>query len=486
MTGKLLWTLYLKAQPGDPNRATWLNGSADSNASPSIWGMLTVDEQRGIVFVPVEKVGGNGNNDYWGGGSHGNNLYSDSVVALDAMTGKMKWFQQLVHHDIWDYDIAAAPVLVDVRRNGQVIPAVAQQTKMGLLFIFNRETGEPIFGIEERPVPQTTAPGEWTSPTQPFPVKPAPLVRNSLKRSELSKVTPEHQAFCEGLWDKYKLPDAVPYDPWRVGQDIVVLPGAQGGGNWHGAAFNKSLGFIITNVMTAPQWGHLGQGGGRGGPQAPAEPAAMGDGPPAAPAAAPQAGRGADPNAPPSMSKQTPEQTTLLAGRQAMELHRSTVGRTDRGQRQHGRHRVARAARRIRRADRQGDTAHWDAKFWWRHHDGGQPRIHRRDDRRLVPRLRRSQRQGAVEGQAPGAVAGHADDVSGTGWQAVCGYRRQRRRLLWRADRRRSNRVRAAVSSGLAGVRHASAGRPLVLFFRRNVPAGADDALGIERLLDLA
>ena len=117
----------------------------------------------------------------------------------------MKWYQQLVHHDIWDYDIAAAPVLIDVRRNGQVIPAVAQQTKMALMFIFNRETGEPIFGIEERPVPQTTAPGEWTSPTQPFPVKPPPLARNSLKQSELSKVTPEHQAFCEGLWDKYKL-----------------------------------------------------------------------------------------------------------------------------------------------------------------------------------------------------------------------------------------------------------------------------------------
>src|SRR6185436_4458221 len=104
-----------------------------------------------------------------------------------------------------------------------------------------------------------------TSPTQPFPVKPPPLARNSLKQSELSKVTPEHQAYCQGLWDKYKLSDAVPYDPWRVGQDIVVFPGAQGGGNWHGATFHKSLGLIITNVMTAGQWGHLGAGGRRGG-----------------------------------------------------------------------------------------------------------------------------------------------------------------------------------------------------------------------------
>ena len=303
VSGRPLWTFYLKAQPGDPNRATWLDGSADSEATPEIWGIFTIDEERGTVFVPVEKVG----SDYWGGSNHGNNLYSDSVVALDALTGKMKWYRQLVHHDIWDYDIAAAPVLVDVRRDGRVIPALAQMTKMALMFILNRDTGEPVFGIEERRVPQTTAPGEWTSPTQPFPVKPAPLARNSLKQSELAKVTPELQAYCQGLWDKYKLHDAVPYDPWQVGQDILVFPGAQGGGNWHGAAFNKPLGLIIANVMTAGQWGHLGTGGRRGG-----RGAAPGDAPPAAepPAAAQGPGRaGAQgpPGAPPALSKQTPE-----------------------------------------------------------------------------------------------------------------------------------------------------------------------------------
>ena len=149
-------------------------------------------------------------------------------------------------------------MLIDVRRNGQVIPAVAQQTKMSLLFIFNRETGEPMFGMEERPVPQTTAPGEWTSPTQPFPVKPEPLARNSLKRSELAKVTPEHQAYCEDLWDRNKLSDAVPYAPWRVGQNILVFPGAQGGSNWWGATFNKPLGLIIANVRTPVSGGISG------------------------------------------------------------------------------------------------------------------------------------------------------------------------------------------------------------------------------------
>ena len=298
VTGRPVWTFYLKAQPGDPNRATWLSGSAESDATPGLWGVFTLDEERGIVYVPVEKVG----NDYWGGANHGNNLYSDSLVALDASTGKMRWFRQLVHHDIWDYDIAAPPALIDVRRNGQVIPAVAQQTKMALLFIFHRETGEPIFGMEERPVPQTTAPGEWTSPTQPFPVKPPPLARNSITRAELSKVTPEHQAFCEGLWDKYKLSDSGPYTPWKVGQDIVVFPGAQGGGNWHGVAFNPRLGLIVMPVMTAGQWGHLEPAaagrGGRGG-------RAGGGGD--APADGGRSTAANNPNAPPPMNKRTPE-----------------------------------------------------------------------------------------------------------------------------------------------------------------------------------
>jgi len=260
VTGELLWTLELKAPPGDPNRATWLNGSADSNYAPGLWGIFTIDVERGLLFVPVEKVG----NDYYGGPHHGNNLYSDCILAVDVTTGKIRWFQQLVHHDIWDYDPAAQPTLVDVRRDGRVIPGVAEITKMGLLFVFNRETGEPMYGMEERPVPQTSATGEWTSPTQPFPLKPPPLARNSLRKDELAKVTPELEAYCLGLWDKYKLEDTVPYNPWREGQDIVVFPGAIGGGNWQGVAFNAPLGLIITNVMNAGQWGHLQQGVGFG------------------------------------------------------------------------------------------------------------------------------------------------------------------------------------------------------------------------------
>jgi glucose dehydrogenase len=268
VTGEPRWTLNLKPQPGDPNQATWLDDSWKSQYTPGLWGIFTVDVQRGLLFVPVEKVG----NDYYGGPHHGNNLYSDSLLAVDVNTGKMKWHQQLVHHDIWDYDLAAQPTLVDVRRGGRTIPGVALITKMGMLFVFNRETGEPMYGMEERPVPQTTATGEWTSPTQPFPLKPPPLARNSLKKEELAAVTPELESYCKGLWEKYSLSDTVPYNPWREKQDIVVFPGAIGGGNWQGVMFNRPLGLIITNVMNAGQWGHLeeraafGRRGRRGAP----------------------------------------------------------------------------------------------------------------------------------------------------------------------------------------------------------------------------
>jgi quinoprotein glucose dehydrogenase len=279
-TGQPRWTFYLKAQPDDSNRASWLNNSADTTAAPGLWGTFTVDEQRGTIFVPIKKVNGPNINDYWGGGAPGNDLYSDCLVALDAATGKVKWYQQLVHHDIWDYDLAAAPLLFEVRRNGQVIPAVAQSTKMSLLFTFNRETGEPIFGMEERPVPQTNVPGEWTSPTQPFPVKPPPLARNTFKKADLSTVTPEHKAFCEDLWEKNELTDAVPYAAWKVGGNTLVFPGAEGGSNWWGMTFDRPLGLLIGNVHNAGQWGQLtlaGAGGQRRGQ--PTSPAAPGNAP---------------------------------------------------------------------------------------------------------------------------------------------------------------------------------------------------------------
>ena len=298
-SGKLAWTFNLIPQPGEKGHDTWDGESWKTAGGTNVWGLLSLDAPRGLLFLPVSMPG---NNDYYGGDHHGDNLFGTSIVAVEAASGKLRWYRQLVHHDIWDYDLGAAPALVDVVRNGRTIPAVAEITKMGLMFVLDRTTGEPVWGIEERPVPQTTAPGEKTAPTQPFPVKPPPLARNSMTKAELATITPEHEAYCKALWDKYKLQDSVPYQPWNDKQDIVLFPGAVGGGNWNGVTVNQPLGLMITNVMNAGQWGHLelGAGGrgrrgeGRGGAQ-------------------PAAGRGAvtnnDESAPPAQTwrKVTPE-----------------------------------------------------------------------------------------------------------------------------------------------------------------------------------
>jgi quinoprotein glucose dehydrogenase len=261
-TGKLVWTFNLIAQPGDSGHDTWDGDSWKDPGGTNVWGLLSLDGERGLVFLPNSMPG---SNDYYGGTRHGDNLYGTSVIAVDANTGKLRWYRQLVHHDIWDYDLGAAPTLVDVVKNGRTIPAVAEITKMGLLFVLDRTTGEPVWGAEERPVPQTTAPGEKTAPTQPFPLKPPPLARNAMKKEELATLTPELGAYCRGLWEKYNLADSVPYQPWNDKQDIVLFPGAVGGGNWNGVTFHKPLGLMITNVMNAGQWGHLElSGGGRG------------------------------------------------------------------------------------------------------------------------------------------------------------------------------------------------------------------------------
>src|SRR5262249_1533669 len=296
--GKLVWTFNLIAQPDDPANKTWEGNSWENPGGTNAWGFLSVDAERGLLFVPVSMAGGN---DYYGGQHHGDNLYGDCIVAIDINTGKLKWYQQLVHHDIWDYDLAAAPALINVVRNGRTIPAVAQITKMGLMFIFDRTNGTPIFGMEERPVPQTEAPGEKTSPTQPFPLKPVPLAKNSITKDDLQTgISPEHDAYCQQLWDKYNLSNAGPYTPWDTNRDVVVFPGAIGGGNWNGVTFNPKLGLMFTNVMNAGQWGHLEPAGARGGRGGRGNRGAGGGPPPEESDAAP---RGSGPN----YSKVTPE-----------------------------------------------------------------------------------------------------------------------------------------------------------------------------------
>jgi quinoprotein glucose dehydrogenase len=170
---------------------------------------------------------------------------------VDALTGKMKWYFQAVHHDTWDYDLASPPVLFDVKRDGRTVPAVAQLTKMGLLFILDRVTGKPIYGVEERPVPVDDAlPGDSAWPTQPFPLKPPPLARNSFKREDLATVTPELQKYCEELFDSIPggLHSGGPFTHYST-TPSVIFPSSIGGGNWNPPSFDPALGYLFVNTM---------------------------------------------------------------------------------------------------------------------------------------------------------------------------------------------------------------------------------------------
>jgi quinoprotein glucose dehydrogenase len=246
-TGKLVWTFHSVPRPGEPGSETWEPDSWKNRSGTNVWGLFTIDEQRGILYMPF----GEPTTDYWGGDRKGANLYGTSLVAVDALTGKMKWYFQAVHHDTWDYDLASPPVLFEVKHNGQTIPAIAQMTKMGLLFILDRVTGKPIYGVEERPVPVDDAlPGDSAWPTQPFPLKPPPLARNSFKRDDLATITPELQKFCAELFDSNPggLHSGGPFTHYST-TPSVIFPSSIGGGNWNPPSFDPTLGYLFVNTM---------------------------------------------------------------------------------------------------------------------------------------------------------------------------------------------------------------------------------------------
>jgi quinoprotein glucose dehydrogenase len=254
-TGKLLWSFHTVPRAGEPGVETWAGESWKQRSGTNAWGFLTMDAERGIVYVPL----GSPTSDFYGADRKGAGLYGNSLVAIDARTGKVKWHQQLVHHDLWDYDLAAPPVLFDSNQNGRKIPAVGQITKMGLAFLFNRVTGEPLFGMEERPVPKSKVPGEESWPTQPFPVKPPPLAKNTFVKEDLYDLTPEHAAFCQELYTKNRMYTEGPYTPLPVSQEenALLFPSTLGGGNWGGFSYDPGLGYIFTNVLNIGQWGHM-------------------------------------------------------------------------------------------------------------------------------------------------------------------------------------------------------------------------------------
>ena len=212
---------------------------------------MTVDADRGLLFAAT----GSPTADFYGADRKGRNLYGNSLLALDATTGSLRWFQQLVHHDIWDWDLPAAPTLIEVQRNGRTIAAVAQMTKMSTLFVFDRVTGEPVFGMEERPVPSSDVPGEATSPTQPFPVQPPPLARTTFD--------PGRRPLHAHARAREILPRAVGHEPMYTkgmftppGLDgtMVMFPSTLGGGNWSGLSYDAGRGLLITNIMNLAKW----------------------------------------------------------------------------------------------------------------------------------------------------------------------------------------------------------------------------------------
>jgi glucose dehydrogenase len=242
-TGHELWRFHTVPHPGEPGSETWEDGSTKDRGGLNAWSFITVDEARSLVFLPLTSP----SYDFYGGDRKGANLYGDSVVALECKTGKVRWHYQVAHHDLWDYDLPAAPVLAEVKRGRKTIPAVAQVTKQGFLFVLNRETGEPLLPVEERPVPKSTIPGEETSPTQPYPVKTPPLARQSMTAAELTNVTPESRAECLANTQGAKL-DVKIYDPLSE-QDQAVFPGLNGGANYGGASFDAGKGLLFVNTM---------------------------------------------------------------------------------------------------------------------------------------------------------------------------------------------------------------------------------------------
>jgi quinoprotein glucose dehydrogenase len=249
-TGRLVWTFHSVARPGEIGHDTWAGDSWKGRSGVNVWGYMTVDVARGILYMPF----GAPNNDRVGVDRPGNNLFANSLVAVNADTGKLLWYFQVVHHDIWDLDLETPPILFDVKHEGKAIPAVATVNKNALMFILNRVTGKPIYGVEERPVPQSNVPGEQTSPTQPFPVVTEPLSQNTLSRDNLYRDTPEHKAWCEQYVDSNNmLLGEGPYTPTALDRYTVSLPGTQGGVNYYGGAFDPRLGLFVVNVNNLGQ-----------------------------------------------------------------------------------------------------------------------------------------------------------------------------------------------------------------------------------------
>jgi quinoprotein glucose dehydrogenase len=245
VSGALKWTFHTIPREGQTGYDTWKWVKGESYGGANSWGGVTIDEQRGWVFAAT----GSATEDFYGGLRKGTNLFANCVLALDATTGERKWHYQTVRHDLWDYDNPPAPILVTLRDGGTTRDAVVQLTKMGFTFVLDRDTGQPIFPVDEVPVPRSTVPGEETSPTQLIPSRPLPLVRQSLTEADLTNITPEARAYALAEFRKYV--SGPIFTPPTL-QGTITTPGHLGGAEWHGASFDPALNMLYVNVNEAP------------------------------------------------------------------------------------------------------------------------------------------------------------------------------------------------------------------------------------------
>ena len=240
ITGRIAWTFRTLAQRPNPDGATWGPRGSQSRAGPAAWGNITVDAGLGLVFVPTA----NPADSYYGADRPGPNLYANSVVALDARTGRLRWYYQLVHHDLWDTDTVSTS-LVAAWKDGHEVPGVAALTKSALLFVLDRRTGAPIFDVRERPVAGSDVPGEHSWPTEPFPSEPPPLARQSASVADVSRRSPASEAYCGRQFAEFR--DQGPYTPFQL-QPSLHFPSAVGGANWGGTSYDPELGYVYVNT----------------------------------------------------------------------------------------------------------------------------------------------------------------------------------------------------------------------------------------------
>jgi quinoprotein glucose dehydrogenase len=246
-SGRRLWTFNTIPRPGELGNETWLDESWAVTGNVGVWNQISVDEELGMAYLPVETP----SSDFYGGLRPGNNLFAESIVAIDYKTGQRKWHFQLVHHPIWNMDIAAAPMLVDLTVNGQPVKAVAAMGKQAMLYLFNRVTGEPIFPTEERPVPQSDVPGEKTSPTQPFPTKPPPYDHQGVTLDNLIDFTPALRAEATAIMSRYKIGPIFTPPPVSKAEGPIAGFRSSGGTNWPGGSFDPETHIAYVPSFTA-------------------------------------------------------------------------------------------------------------------------------------------------------------------------------------------------------------------------------------------